>query len=457
MVLRKFLRKFDYFGYIPQFRINGDLVYNSAFGGIITILFIVFSIIYFVFQSIIFLNNWNKVTACMISSKPAETRYNLTTKDLYFGIGLINAYQKELNLEDFPYLDFNLNLVIIDEKSIRTKNKIVLERCNFSLLINQQDIENLNPREINLTKSRLPYYVCPVANSTFNFTPDVFREGHIYLDFTLTLLNNSFYSNASNDLNYKRPRLNLIYKQIGLNIENKSHPFVSYVENIFTNIDFDYVKKTEIGLYPVEILDNKNRFFSNSFESFKDSSNVSSLKNGTVFKFFRRSDFFERIWNRFIPLEANDNTPIKQLSKMLLRINPSSDVYLRDYKKFTSFLAEVSAILSNSLLFFVIVMSKVNEINGKHSLLKYMFSYEKINNMLKFNDDLNVKIQKQVTKRNIHKSEIINNNKIEIPQFVEELESSLIINKESKSIDIKKNILSSSLLKNDISLKVIII
>ena len=284
MVLRKFLRKFDYFGYIPQFRINGDLVYNSAFGGIITILFIVFSIIYFVFQSIIFLNNWNKVTACMISSKPAETRYNLTTKDLYFGIGLINAYQKELNLEDFPYLDFNLNLVIIDEKSIRTKNKIVLERCNFSLLINQQDIENLNPREINLTKSRLPYYVCPVANSTFNFTPDVFREGHIYLDFTLTLLNNSFYSNASNDLNYKRPRLNLIYKQIGLNIENKSHPFVSYVENIFTNIDFDYVKKTEIGLYPVEILDNKNRFFSNSFESFKDSSNVSSLKNGTVFK-----------------------------------------------------------------------------------------------------------------------------------------------------------------------------
>jgi hypothetical protein len=37
---------------------------------------------------------------------------------------------------------------------------------------------------------------------------------------------------------------------------------------------------------------------------------------------------------------------------MMLRINPSPVVYLREYEKFTTYLAGVSAILSNSLLVF---------------------------------------------------------------------------------------------------------
>ena len=210
---------------------------------------------------------------------------------------------------------------------------------------------------------------------------------------------------------------------------NKTHPFISYIENIFTNIDFDYVKKTEMGLYPVEIMDDTNSFVSNSFQSFKDSSNASSLTNGTVFKFFRRSDFSERVWDRTIsPLKSQK---ILSLGKMLFRINPSTDVYLREYEKFTTFFAGVSAILSNSLLVFVIVIGEVNRINGKNSLLKYIFSNDAIKNILKFNKDFNIMIKKKACKGNIR-----NSDKNEIG---DKIESKLIINKEFQLKELKNS------------------
>ena len=42
----------------------------------------------------------------MISTKPAEKRYNLTTKEMYLGIGLVDNNQNELNISDYPYLKF---------------------------------------------------------------------------------------------------------------------------------------------------------------------------------------------------------------------------------------------------------------------------------------------------------------------------------------------------------------
>ena len=140
-------------------------------------------------------------------------------------------------------------------------------------------------------------------------------------------------------------------------------------------------------------MDDSNNFVSNSYRSFNDSNSASSLTNGTVFQFFRIGDFFERVWDRSIPqLKASQ---ILTLTKMMLRINPSTVVYLREYEKFTTYLAGVSAILSNSQLVFVVGISEVNRINGRNSLLKYIFSFDVIKNILKFNEDFNNIIKKR--------------------------------------------------------------
>ena len=392
---RNFIRSFDYFGYIPQFRINGDTIFTSIVGGLISILFLIFALSYFFLEFYLFIKNRDKVQTIIISTKPSEKQYNLTIKDLYFGIGLVDNNQSEKNYKDFSYLEFKLNLVTLNSDNgitNKTRLPIPLGKCNLSLFINKIDLLKIDNTTQLETSSKLNNYLCPLSNMTFSISPDKFENGHVYLDFSLDLNNTSNLSYASDDLNIKRPRLNFIYKQIGLDINNKIHPFQSYIENFFTNIDFDFAKKTEIVLYPKEIMDDSSTFNGNSYDYFNDS-DTSSLKNGSIFTFFRSSDFFERIWDRTIPIPAHDGKPWLALSKFFIRISPSTGVFLRTYSKFSMFLAGISAILSNSLIVFVIVMNQVNLINGKNLLLESMFSYDIIQNIMKFNKDVKIDIK----------------------------------------------------------------
>lgn len=69
---------------------------------------------------------------------------------------------------------------------------------------------------------------------------------------------------------------------------------------------------------------------------------MSVLKKRLNFHIFRSIDLFEKVWDRTIPVVANDGKPILQFS----RINPSTDVFKRTYKKFSMFFARVNVILS---------------------------------------------------------------------------------------------------------------
>ena len=233
----------------------------------------------------------------------------------------------------------------------------------------------------------MPYYLCPVSNSTFNLTPDEFGPNSIYLEFSISVKRTANLTFAIIDINNKRPRLNLIYRQIGINIDSKTQPFDAYIENMFSNIDYDFVKRTEMGIYPQEIMEDSNFISAGSYQHFIDSS-ISSQKNGTVFTLFRKSDFFGYIIDRSISLTGNDNAPFYTLAKLDFRIGSSTNVILRNYDNLSNFLAQTGSILSNLLLVFMIVMSKVNQINGKNLLLESMFSYDAIKNILKFNKDI---------------------------------------------------------------------
>ena len=157
----------------------------------------------------------------------------------------------------------------------------------------------------------------------------------------------------------------MIYKQIGLNIDSKYFPYESFVENIFTNLEFDYAKKTEIGIYPIEMMDDANIYSVGSFQYYNDTY-ITTQPNGTVFSNFRKSDFFERVDDRVTPLPGNENAPMLTLGKMHFRVGSTIEVILRSYDKFSNFLAETGAILTNLLMVFGIVMSQVNQINGKN-------------------------------------------------------------------------------------------
>ena len=95
--ITSFIKKFDYFGYNPKFRINGNNVYKSFLGGLIFMIFLIYSLYFMITQLIIFFQNLGIVKSSRILLKNSESSYLLTTSDIYMGLGLVDVNQKEFN------------------------------------------------------------------------------------------------------------------------------------------------------------------------------------------------------------------------------------------------------------------------------------------------------------------------------------------------------------------------
>ena len=91
------IQNFDYFGYYPKFRINGNSVYKSFVGGLIFIFFVIYASVLLITQLIIFFQNLGIVKSSRILLKNSESSYLLTTSDIYMGLGLVDVNQKEFN------------------------------------------------------------------------------------------------------------------------------------------------------------------------------------------------------------------------------------------------------------------------------------------------------------------------------------------------------------------------
>ena len=181
-----------------------------------------------------------------VSIKLSDPNYLVLKSEIYIGLGLIDSNLVEFNTkETFPYLEFGLTFNTINEFSNKKSTAIPLEVCKFSLLMELGNLNKLDNLSFSIIEKKVPYYVCPVWNSTFNLTPYLFGNEHTYLEFTLSLKKTANLSFASLDLSDRRPRLNIIYKQIGLNLESKYFPVESFIKNTISSIDFDYVKHTK--------------------------------------------------------------------------------------------------------------------------------------------------------------------------------------------------------------------
>ena len=107
--MNDFIREFDYFGFTPQFLISGERKFRSKLGGFTFFVFLIFAIFYFVSQSYSFLKNINNVD----NSRDLQMNsgnYNLTSTELYFGVGFVDGANKEFNMSSLNNLRFFIEL-----------------------------------------------------------------------------------------------------------------------------------------------------------------------------------------------------------------------------------------------------------------------------------------------------------------------------------------------------------
>ena len=188
-----------------------------------------------------------------------------------------------------------------------------------------------------------------------------------------------------------------------------------------------------MGIFPFEIMDDLNFLTTGEYQYIKNPT-ISSQTNGTIFSPFLSSENFEKVYNRNIPLKGNNNEPLLYLAKCLFKVRSSKEIMFRTFSKISNFLAVTGAIISNLLIIVIVIMSKINEIKGKNMLLKSMFSYDRIKNVMKFSEDVKLNFNKiyQEELKNSARNTI--NRKATDQKNIQKSKCQFIINQESQAI-----------------------
>ena len=148
------IRIFDYFGFTPQFLIGGENKYKSLLGGVISLFFILVSLIYSVFQFFSFFDNINILETSRSIIKPSKS-YNLSSKDIYFGVGLTDLNRNEYNISRFPYLTFQLEYFQTDQLTMKqNKYNLNLGSCNISKFLPLDEYDFLTQVEKDQLKKK---------------------------------------------------------------------------------------------------------------------------------------------------------------------------------------------------------------------------------------------------------------------------------------------------------------
>ena len=113
----------------------------------------------------------------------------------------------------------------------------------------------------------------------------------------------------------------------------------------------------------------------------------STQPNSTIFQTSIKSSQFGIYENRTQYLTFNNNKPFLNFFKIRILLNPDLKRTFRSFKKFATFLAEVTSILSNLLMICAIIMIRYNSIQGNNNMIMSIFSHNSIKNLKLFKDD----------------------------------------------------------------------
>ena len=378
------IKEIDKFGYTPQFLISGGTQFKSKLGGSIFVVYLLFAIYYFVNQISSFVKNRINVDSSRDSLKYSGN-FNLSSSELYFGLGLVNSRISEFNLSDFPY--FKISLYFYTNKMDGTKIKIPvnLTTCDLKYFLDGDRNSIYSDEELANLKNKSLYYLCIDPNFVTPLDTYEFGGEEDYLQINLDLTNTTILQQAKNQIFDQAPYFNYIFKDVLVETEDKINPFSSYINSFASTINYEFSTKLDLLLNSFEMLDDDNMFSQPFFSPII--TNSSNHTNGTIFQTSVLRNDFSFINDRTLYSLNNTKEPEMNLVKIRIYLNHIMRLTFRSYKKFSILIAEITSILSNILLIITIIMIRYNSVQGMNNMIMSIFSNESIKNLKLFKQD----------------------------------------------------------------------
>ena len=409
---KNLFRKVDAFGTIISFRFDDDIEYKSVIGGISTITFALITLIYGVYCSYDFFSRKNVEFIFTSKILDKDPFVNLTKSNFNFAFGIqFSDTDKE---EETPALTFmkeyfNYNIRIIEWIGVNDLVEYTLglkqcEKSDFNHLVDEAFDTNL-----------LGALLCPMINGTTNYTVEGAYTDYYYkfIDLEVTLSEEGIKNTDTvKEIMSEFPiEMAVFWLDTAINYENRKNSMPSFINYSYKTLDYDFIKTTTLYLSGLEFKNDENLFWDNTV-TIKDA-------------------MFDISMDSFRYIEDRGGSEESLIGKFILQASTKVIQVSRKYQKFPSFIAELSSLLQEILVFMFIVVNYVERKAVDHKLIKRMLKYKGSEFY-----DVNY-LLKTFNKANRRPSQV---EEIEEPEISEKLTDSIIENKIKKKG--KKSIIS---------------
>jgi hypothetical protein len=378
----EFLKGFDCFGVQYGFHYKSEESYNSVIGGVVTLLFSVFALWYFITNFISFVKreNINSVYYTMTTSKTDKINFANYSYGIAFGISCDNEYDDK---SIYNYLNFTLDHVkmTIDESgsSNRVKTNINYVKCDKSKFFNLLD-EDYNRLQLD------NFYCISEEQSNLNIQGIFGNEIFEYFQFDVFIKDLSTFDELKDILMNKECQFNFFHSSFAIDVSDYSNAVTPFLISSY----FDFTPDS---------LNSVNYYF--SLTNFETDKNIllNNPKTEFYLDFSKEENF--RIYKGLDRKNSNNIDDIDVLAKIHLRADTSVTMVSRQFEKLGEFVANVTELIEQILLIFIAIFGFLDTFYAYHAVISDLFVFKGIENQ---NTKLFINNIKKINKENALKT-----------------------------------------------------
>ena len=374
--ISEFIKGFDCFGVQYGFHYKSEENYTSVIGGVVTLLFSIFALWYFITNFISFVKreNINSVYYTMTTSKTDIINFKNFSYGIAFGISCDNDYNDH---SIYDYLSLKLDHVktTTDENgSNRIKTSIDYVKCDKSKFFDLLDAE--------YDRLQLDNFFCVNdEQSNLNIQGIFGNEIFEYFQFDVVIKDLSKFDEIKEILMNKECQFNFFHSSFAIDVSDYSHPVTPFLISSY----FDFTPDS---------LNSVNYYF--SLTNFETDKNI--LLNNPKTQFFLGKSKEEN-FRIYKGLNRNNENidDVDVLAKIHLRADTSITMVSRQFEKIGEFVANVTELIEQILLIFIAVFGFLDTFYAYHAVISDLFVFKGNENE---NTKLFIKNIKKIQKNN---------------------------------------------------------
>ena len=369
--IKSFLRKIDLFGVYYNFRYKSREKYQTPFGGLFVLVFIILVCFMGIYYFIPFINRKNYTIVYYTMNLAATEQVSLFSSESNFAVGLDCDSNKNEKYIITDLLDLKGRYVSYfknrDGTYKKDANQLNLHKCTYDDFYNKYD------KQMDYLGALK--FECVENKNKENTIQGIFSDQVFsYFEFSVTAKNNSeeLTDEIIRFLFENDCKLQFVYTDIIIDLDNYENPATQYLNIIFSQLNPTLFIKRNIYFM--------NQYFSNDdYLLFvfgdEDPSEVKPL-------YSRYEEYaLYKGMNRFT--EHPDE--YEYYTKIYIRADLKKTVIKRKYQKFMEFYADASSLLIAIYAILDIIFNYINTFYANHSLSKSIFFFKDLEEENSFN------------------------------------------------------------------------